>query len=74
MHCNAAAAWCAAANAHAPGASFYPPTVIADATHKMRLASEETFGPRAACFRCSQEQEAIEHANATSFWISTLAI
>lgn len=47
------------------GGNFYEPTVIANAHHAMRIASEETFGPVAACYRFSSEEEVLELANAT---------
>ncbi|MDY0746820.1 NAD-dependent succinate-semialdehyde dehydrogenase [Paucibacter sp. R3-3] len=55
---------------HALGATFYEPTVIADATPDMLIASEETFGPVAALFRFKDEQEAIDAANATEFGLA----
>jgi succinate-semialdehyde dehydrogenase/glutarate-semialdehyde dehydrogenase len=55
---------------HALGASFFQPTVLADAKETMLLAREETFGPLAACFRFSEEQEVIERANATPFGLA----
>ena len=55
---------------HAPGGNFWQPTVIADAHEKMKLAREETFGPVAACFRFSDEQEVIRRANDTEFGLA----
>lgn len=55
---------------HALGATFYEPTVIADATADMLIAQEETFGPVAALFRFSTEQEAIDAANASEFGLA----
>ncbi|MCI1679951.1 MAG: NAD-dependent succinate-semialdehyde dehydrogenase [Ewingella americana] len=55
---------------HALGASFFQPTVLADAKETMLLAREETFGPLAASFRFSEEQEVIERANATPFGLA----
>jgi len=55
---------------HALGASFFQPTVLADAKENMLLAREETFGPLAACFRFNEEQEVIERANATPFGLA----
>ncbi|VXC39737.1 succinate-semialdehyde dehydrogenase I, NADP-dependent [Enterobacterales bacterium 8AC] len=55
---------------HALGGSFFQPTVLAEANEQMQLAHEETFGPLAACFRFSDEQEAIERANATPFGLA----
>src|SRR5690606_9709080 len=50
---------------HALGGTFYEPTVLLDAAPGMRLAEEETFGPVAALFRFSAEDEAVALANAT---------
>ncbi|WP_434607895.1 NAD-dependent succinate-semialdehyde dehydrogenase [Pseudomonas sp. Z1-24] len=55
---------------HALGATFYEPTVIADATADMLIAQEETFGPVAALFRFSTEQEGIDAANASEFGLA----
>ncbi|NVK41923.1 MAG: NAD-dependent succinate-semialdehyde dehydrogenase [Oceanospirillaceae bacterium] len=55
---------------HDLGGTFYQPTVIIDATAQMRLASEETFGPVAACYRFKTEAEAIELANDTEFGLA----
>lgn len=50
---------------HALGRTFFEPTVITGARPHMRLAREETFGPVAALFRFSDENEAIRMANDT---------
>lgn len=50
---------------HELGGNFFAPTVMADATAEMLVASEETFGPLAAVFRFESEAEAIELANDT---------
>lgn len=55
---------------HPSGGNFFQPTVIGDATDNMRVASEETFGPLAACFRFHSEQEVIARSNATPFGLS----
>ncbi|WP_434701494.1 NAD-dependent succinate-semialdehyde dehydrogenase [Pseudomonas sp. D1-36] len=55
---------------HALGATFYEPTVIADATADMLIAQEETFGPVAALFRFNTEQEGIDAANASEFGLA----
>ncbi|MFM0328979.1 NAD-dependent succinate-semialdehyde dehydrogenase [Paraburkholderia strydomiana] len=55
---------------HELGATFYEPTVIADATPEMLIAREETFGPVAALFRFKEEYEAVEAANATEFGLA----
>ncbi|MGB3071345.1 MAG: NAD-dependent succinate-semialdehyde dehydrogenase [Ottowia sp.] len=50
---------------------FYAPTVIANATSKMLVADEETFGPLAPVFRFKTEQEAVDAANATIFGLAS---
>lgn len=55
---------------HALGGTFYEPTVLANATHDMLIAQEETFGPVAACFRFDTEEEVIEAANSTPYGLS----
>ena len=55
---------------HALGATFFEPTVIADAIPDMLIAHEETFGPVAALFRFHDEQEAIDAANTTEFGLA----
>lgn len=52
-------------HAHELGGNFFAPTVMADVTADMLVASEETFGPLAAVFRFETEAEAIELANDT---------
>ncbi|RWS30195.1 hypothetical protein B4U80_00924, partial [Leptotrombidium deliense] len=42
---------------------FYEPTIITNATDKMMLANEETFGPVAALFKFESENQVIEMAN-----------
>jgi len=55
---------------HRLGGNFYEPTVLADATPDMRIASEETFGPVAPLFRFTTEAEAIRLANATPYGLA----
>ncbi|MFG1174131.1 NAD-dependent succinate-semialdehyde dehydrogenase [Erwiniaceae bacterium CAU 1747] len=55
---------------HQLGGNFWQPTVIADASEKMKLAKEETFGPVAACFRFDNEDEVIRRANDTEFGLA----
>ena len=50
---------------HPLGGQFFRPTVLADATDKMKVAKEETFGPVAPIFRFSTDAEAIKMANDT---------
>jgi succinate-semialdehyde dehydrogenase / glutarate-semialdehyde dehydrogenase len=55
---------------HALGRTFFEPTVIADATAAMKIASEETFGPVAPVFRFSDEAEALRMANDTDYGLA----
>ncbi|WP_151714838.1 NAD-dependent succinate-semialdehyde dehydrogenase [Acinetobacter sp. TUM15071] len=55
---------------HQVGELFYEPTIIADATTEMDVATQETFGPLAAIFKFETEQHAIEMANATEFGLA----
>ena len=50
---------------HELGGTFYEPTVLTNASTKMLLTKEETFGPVAALFRFKTEEEAIRVANDT---------
>jgi succinate-semialdehyde dehydrogenase/glutarate-semialdehyde dehydrogenase len=45
------------------GGTFFTPTVIADVTPAMLIASEETFGPLAGLIRFADEAEAVRLAN-----------
>ncbi|WP_271407565.1 NAD-dependent succinate-semialdehyde dehydrogenase [Pseudomonas sp. Q1-7] len=55
---------------HALGGTFFEPTVLGDATPDMLIASEETFGPVAACFRFKDEAEVLARANDTPYGLS----
>ncbi|HEX9707865.1 MAG TPA: succinate-semialdehyde dehydrogenase [Steroidobacteraceae bacterium] len=55
---------------HALGGTFFEPTVLTGVTPAMMVAREETFGPVAACFRFTSEQEAIAMANDTEFGLA----
>ncbi|HAV4456118.1 TPA: NAD-dependent succinate-semialdehyde dehydrogenase [Acinetobacter baumannii] len=52
---------------HTAGELFFEPTLIADVTADMDVATQETFGPLAAVFKFETEQQAVEMANATEF-------
>jgi succinate-semialdehyde dehydrogenase/glutarate-semialdehyde dehydrogenase len=52
---------------HALGGTFYEPTILANATDRMRIAREEVFGPVAPVFRFKTEEEAIRMANDTEY-------
>jgi succinate-semialdehyde dehydrogenase/glutarate-semialdehyde dehydrogenase len=55
---------------HALGHSFFQPTVIADVTSSMQVATEETFGPLAPLFRFKTEEDVIAMANNTEFGLA----
>ncbi|GKW47862.1 NAD-dependent succinate-semialdehyde dehydrogenase [Halomonas sp. NCCP-2165] len=55
---------------HALGGTFFQPTVVADVTTEMKVATEETFGPLAPVFRFDSDEEAIAMANATEFGLA----
>jgi succinate-semialdehyde dehydrogenase/glutarate-semialdehyde dehydrogenase len=55
---------------HALGHGFFQPTVLADLTPQMKVASEETFGPLAAVFRFASESDALRMANDTEFGLA----
>jgi succinate-semialdehyde dehydrogenase/glutarate-semialdehyde dehydrogenase len=56
---------------HALGQTFFEPTVLADVTPKMKIASEETFGPVAPLFRFDTDEQAIQMANDTEFGLAS---
>jgi len=60
----------AGGKAHALGGNFWEPTVLGDCSDGMKLAAEETFGPLAACFRFTSEEEVIRRANDTPFGLA----
>lgn len=55
---------------HELGRTFFQPTLVADVTDDMRVATEETFGPLAAVFRFDTDEDAIRMANATEFGLA----
>ena len=55
---------------HALGHGFFQPTVLAELTPQMKVASEETFGPLAAVFRFASESDALRMANDTEFGLA----
>lgn len=63
---------CGGADAHGlPKRGFFvAPTVFADVTDGMRIASEEIFGPVASVLVFEREDEVIQRANATSFGLA----
>lgn len=59
---------------HSLGGLFFQPTVLADVTPAMRIASEETFGPVAPLFRFEDEADAIAMANDTEYGLAAYFI
>ncbi|MFN9030769.1 MAG: NAD-dependent succinate-semialdehyde dehydrogenase [Betaproteobacteria bacterium] len=55
---------------HALGGTFFMPTVLANVSSSMQLASEETFGPVAPVFKFTSEDEAVQLANSTEFGLA----
>lgn len=55
---------------HKAGELFFEPTLTADVTADMDVATQETFGPLAAVFKFETEQQAVEMANATEFGLA----
>ncbi|WP_116652643.1 NAD-dependent succinate-semialdehyde dehydrogenase [Pelagibacterium sediminicola] len=55
---------------HALGGTFFEPTVLSGATTKMKIASEEIFGPVSAVYRFAGEDEAIRIANDTPYGLA----
>jgi succinate-semialdehyde dehydrogenase/glutarate-semialdehyde dehydrogenase len=51
---------------------FYPPTVLSDVGHGMRVYHEETFGPVAAIVPVGNDEEAIRVANDTDFGLGAV--
>lgn len=49
---------------------FHQPTVLTELTPAMKIAREETFGPVAALFRFTTEEEAIQIANDTEYGLA----
>lgn len=56
---------------HNLGGTFFQPTVIANVTTDMRVATEETFGPVAPLFRFVTEEQAIQMANDTEYGLAS---
>jgi acyl-CoA reductase-like NAD-dependent aldehyde dehydrogenase len=52
------------------GPLFYEPTILTGVHEGMKLFAEETFGPVVSVYPVSDEEEAIERANATPYGLS----
>jgi succinate-semialdehyde dehydrogenase/glutarate-semialdehyde dehydrogenase len=49
---------------------FYPPTLVKDVNHQMRLMQEETFGPVIGIMTFADEDQAVRLANDTVYGLS----
>ena len=56
---------------HSRGGSFFEPTVVADATSRMQIFREETFGPVAPLIKFWSEAEGVALANDTEFGLAS---
>lgn len=56
---------------HKRGGTFFEPTILANVTKKMKIASEETFGPVAALFKFDTVDDVIVQANDTIFGLAS---
>src|SRR5882762_7146214 len=52
------------------GRNFYAPTILADATHEMRIMREETFGPVLSVAPFDDDEQAIRLANDSAFGLA----
>jgi succinate-semialdehyde dehydrogenase/glutarate-semialdehyde dehydrogenase len=52
------------------GRNFYRPTVLADATHEMRIMREETFGPVLPVMAFDNDEEAVQFANDSEYGLA----
>jgi acyl-CoA reductase-like NAD-dependent aldehyde dehydrogenase len=52
------------------GGFYFPPTIIADATHDMLILTEETFGPVLGICPVDSPAEALRHANNSRYGLA----
>ncbi|MFT2019807.1 succinic semialdehyde dehydrogenase [Streptomyces sp. 796.1] len=52
------------------GPYFYEPTILDGVTPEMAVCAEETFGPVVSIYRFTDEDEAVERANATPYGLN----
>jgi len=57
-------------NRHDLGGLYFPPTVLADVTEDMHIATQETFGPVAALMPFASEDEIVGRANDTEYGLA----
>ena len=58
-------------NRHSLGGTFFEPTILTGVTSKMKVASEETFGPVAPLFKFDTVDDVIAQANDTIFGLAS---
>lgn len=49
---------------------YFPPTLISNVDHSMKIMTEETFGPVACVMEVNDVEEAIKHANDSEFGLN----
>ncbi|MQS34306.1 succinic semialdehyde dehydrogenase [Streptomyces katsurahamanus] len=52
------------------GPLFYEPTILEGVEPPMVVCTEETFGPVVSLYRCTDEDEVVERANATEYGLN----
>jgi len=52
-------------------AVYFEPTILADVTHEMEIANEETFGPVMTLIKFKTEDEVIRMANCTNYGLGS---
>jgi succinate-semialdehyde dehydrogenase/glutarate-semialdehyde dehydrogenase len=62
---------CLGGQRHELGGNFFQPTLLVDCSEKMRIWSEEIFGPILSIFSFQCEEEAIRMANNTEFGLAS---
>ena len=53
------------------GTNFYPPTILVDVDHSMRIMKEEHFGPVMVIMRVTSEADAIARANDCAYGLGS---
>lgn len=53
-----------------PGSHHFPPTIVVDCDHNMKIAYDESFGPVVAVMKFKTEEEALRLANDSPYGLS----
>ncbi len=56
---------------HAKGGTFFEPTLLTDMNHDMKAAQEETFGPIAAVYKFTSDEEVVQKSNDTIYGLAS---